>query len=75
MKVPIICYKVKVPKVYDNGSTSDHFLSHYFYDTFEEAEKEAQRLNTEKPERLFNGQKINWNWVDYFYASVQEEMY
>ena len=65
-KVTVICYTNK------NGET---FLAYYTYKTFEEAKKEAEMLNTIKPEKLWNGIKIDWTTVDYFFADVQEEMY
>ena len=65
-KATVICYADK------KGET---FLEYYTYKTLEKAKKEAEMLNTTKPEKLWNGAKIDWTKVDYFFAGVQEEMY
>ena len=60
-----ICYKMK------NGK---RYLAYYTFKTLEEAVREADRLNNSKPEKLWNGRAINWELVDYFFASRQEAM-
>ena len=75
----VICYKMKEPVVYNRGtkyeSTCDHFLSYYTYKTQEEAQKEVDEINATKPAKLWNGEKVDWNKVDHFFVSDQEEMY
>ena len=75
----VICYKTKKPVVYNRGtkyeSSCSDFLSYYTYKTKEEAQEEANELNTLKPEKLWNGKKIDWTEVDYFYVDDQDEMY
>ena len=66
----VICYKVR-----KSMFNCDHFLAYYTNMTLEQGQAEAEKLNTEKPEKLFNGQPIDWNNVLYFYADQQEEMY
>ena len=65
-KALTICYKTK---------KGEEYLAYYNYKTRKEVEEEAKRLNEEKPEKLFNGEKINWNKIDYFFVHEQEEMY
>ena len=66
----VICYETKKPTFgrYD-------FLAYYTNKSLEAGQAEAERLNTEKPEKLFNGQPIDWNNVVRFYADKQEEMF
>lgn len=64
-----INYKVKTPFY---GCTE--FLAYYTHKTAEEAKAEADKLNSEKPAKLWNGKPIDWNEVEYFFASEQEEM-
>ena len=73
-----ICYKTKAPVVYNKGtkyeSACNHFLSYYTYKSQEEAQKEVDEINRTKPEALWNGNKVDWNKVDYFFVNDQEEM-
>jgi len=75
----IICYKTKEPVYYNKGTSHetscDHFLAYYTHGTLEEAQQQAAKLNEEKPARMFNRMPIDWNAIDHFYASEQEEMY
>ena len=64
-----ICYKMK-EKFYGE----DTFLVYYSYKDIAEIQAEVDRLNTEKPAALKNGKLIDWNKVDYFFVSAQEEM-
>jgi len=66
----VICYKVRKPMF-----NCDHFLAYYTSKTLEQAQAEAEKMNSEKPDKLFNGQSIDWNNVIEFYADRQEEMY
>ena len=68
-----ICKKTKTAKKFGNEYV-DTFLVYYIYKTKEEAEAEAEALNREKPAKLWNGEEINWNEVEYFFAHEQEEM-
>ena len=65
----IICYKTK-EKFYGN----DTFLAYYSYKDTAEIKAEIDKLNSEKPATLKNGQPIDWNKVLYFFMSAQEEM-
>lgn len=73
-----ICYKTKAPIVYKKGtkheSSCDHFFSYYTYKTKEEAQKEVDKINRTKPKALWNGKKIDWTKIDYFFVTDQEEM-
>ena len=66
MEMNTICYKMK---------TGDEFLAYYTYKNDEEAKNEAEKLNTEKPAKLWNGQPIDWEKIDHFFVNKQEEMY
>lgn len=65
-----ICYKVKKAIPFTN---CDHFLAYMTWKTVEEAQKDAEKLNREKPATLWNGLPIDWDTVDYFYADSQED--
>lgn len=73
MKMNTICYKTKEPTYYNKGTkyetTCDTFLAYYTYKNDEEAQEEAKRLNTEKPATLWNGEKIDWTKIDYFFVN------
>lgn len=63
----VICYK--------DLETNDSYLAYYTYGkTLEQAKAEADRLNTEKPEFLWNGELAHCDKRIYF-AQMQEEMY
>lgn len=74
----IICYKTKEPVIYNKGtkyeSRCDEFLSYYTYKSKNDAQSECDELNTVKPNKLWNGQEINWNVIDYFFVDEQEPM-
>lgn len=74
----VVCYKQHVPTIYNQGTqwekSCDTFLAYYTYKTVAEAQTEVDRINTEKPERLFNGELALCNDRTYF-ISEQEEMY
>ena len=74
-----LCYKTKNPVIYNEGTQweSKHstFLFCYLGNTKREtAESICNRLNTEKPSKLWNGHIIDWDEIDYFYLNEQEEM-
>lgn len=73
----VVCYKTNTPIIYNKGtkyeSKCDTFLAYYSHKNREEVEKEVERLNTEKPFRLWNGQLAHCNDRTYF-VSEQEEM-
>ena len=48
------------------------FLEYYTYLSKEDAQKEVDKLNEERPEKLFNGIKIDWNKTKEFFVSEQE---
>lgn len=62
----VICCKMK---------DGNEYLAYYTYKTKEAAQEEVNKLNTEKPAHLFNGEAIDWNKVDYYFVDEQEEMY
>ena len=70
-----ICYKTKEPTYYNKGTkweiAFDTFLAYYC----ENADKEATRLNDERPEKDACGNLINWENILYFFAHEQEELY
>ena len=66
----VICYETKNPMFGRNN-----FLAYYTNKSLEAGQAAAEKLNTEKPEKLFNGQPINWENVVRFYADKQEEMF
>jgi hypothetical protein len=78
-KMTVICYETKSPVIYNKGtkykSSCNQFLSYYTYKSQGEAQKEVDEINRTKPEKLWNGQKVNWTEVDHFFVSDQEEMY
>lgn len=79
MKRTVICYKTTEPTYYNKGTkyekTCDTFLAYYTYKTVEEAQTECDKLNTEHPEKLWNGERIDWTKIAYFFVSEQEEIY
>ena len=79
MKKTVICYKTTEPTYYNKGTENekacDTFLAYYTYKTIEEAQAECDKLNAEHPEKLWNGERINWAKVAYFFINEQEEMH
>lgn len=71
MMYETICYKTKKPLPFTNCT---NFLAYYFNGREESAEKEVEKINYEKPKQLFNGEKIDWTNIEYFYVNRQEEM-
>lgn len=74
MKKTVVCYQLKTPITFDGVKFYDHFLSYYTSETIEQAQADCDKMNKEKPSKLWNGKIIDWNEIDYFYASEQEEM-
>ena len=75
----VICYKLKNPMVFNKGTkwenSCDTFLAYYTAKNEAEAQKEVDEINATHPEKLFNGEKIDWNEIEKFFVSRQEEMY
>lgn len=75
----VICYKLKNPMVFNKGtkweSSCSTFLAYYTAKNEAEAQKEVDEINATHPEKLFNGEKINWDEIEKFYVDKQEEMY
>jgi len=71
-----ICYKTIKPVVYNEGTEyekkNDTFLAYYTCADKEKAQYEVDTLNTTKPSTLFNGQKIDWTEIDFFFVDEQE---
>ena len=78
-KTAVICYKLKNPVIYNKGTKwergYDTFLAYQTYKPLYEAELEADDLNMDMPETLWNGERIDWDNIDYFFAQEQEAMY
>ena len=78
MKRTVICYRNNEPTYYNKGTkwekTYNEFLAYYTYKTIEEAQKEVDEINATKPEKLWNGEKIDWTKIKEFFVSEQEEM-
>lgn len=76
MKNTVICYKVKTPVYYNKGTkwekTCDVFLAYVTFKKLDAAKEEVEKLNSEKPAKLWNGTAIDWNNVEYFFANEQE---
>lgn len=74
-----VCYKLKTPHIINKGTAYekryDTFLAYESYKPFDEVECEVEYLNRTKPAKLWNGEPIDWNKVDYFYVNRQEAMY
>ena len=62
----VICYRT---------TKGDEYLSYYTYKTVEDAQKEVDTLNANKPAKLWNGESIDWTEVECFFVDTQEEMY
>lgn len=69
-----LLYKTKKPVIYNKGTIyekrEDTFL-HSYYRTQEEAQKYVDELNTTHPDKAWNGEKINWDEIDYFFVGEQ----
>lgn len=78
MMMNTLCYKTKVPTVYNKGTKYEKscgtFLLCYLYHKDEEAQALCDRLNSEKPDN-YNGIKIDWANIDHLFINKQEEMY
>lgn len=62
VKLPVVCYITKKGQSY---------LSYYHYNKAM-AEKEVELINKEKPLKLKNGDKVDWEEVDEFFVGEQE---
>ena len=60
-----ICYTTK---------TGESYLAYETYRGVESAKAEVNTLNTTKPARLWNGDKVDWTKVDKFFVVRQEHM-
>lgn len=76
--IPVICYKLKQPRVYNRGTryetSEDSFLSYYTTGDLDRARAEATELNDQRPAKNRFGYPINWDDISYFYADEQEMM-
>lgn len=74
----VVCYKTKKPVYYNKGTkwekTCSDFLAYYTFKSVADAEIEVAEINATRPEKLWNGEPINWEEIDHFYVSQQEEM-
>lgn len=65
-----ICYKTNTPVVYNKGTvyekSCDTFLAYMTYKSIEEAQTEVDKINTEKPDKLFNGEAAKCDERTYF---------
>lgn len=62
--MPTVCYTTK------NGKT---YLAYYHYNK-EKAQQEVDKLNKDKPNKMWNGVSIDWNDTKEFFVSEQEKM-
>ena len=74
-----ICYKTKVPTVYNAGTpretSNDTYLAFYCYGrTKEELTEYVTKINNEKPDVVMPYGKVDWNKIDHFFVDEQEEM-
>lgn len=71
-----ICYKVKNPVVYNKGTDrekkQDTFLAYLTFKKIEDAQKEAEKMNREHPEKYWNGETIDWKNIDKFFAEPHD---
>lgn len=61
--------------IYFKNKDNEKYLAYYTYKTTEEAQKEVDKINAEKPEKLWNGEKINWEETEKFFVGQQKEMH
>ena len=77
-KIPVICYKVKEPVVYNKGTkwekSCDKFLACYGYANAEENKRLVNVLNMdEEAKGMFcDEHRLNANEIEYFYHHEQE---
>lgn len=57
---------------YTENTTGKTYLAYISYDTLENLQKEAEKINTTKPEKLWNGELAYCDERTYF-ADEQEE--
>lgn len=63
--MPVVCYRTK---------KDDEYLAYYHHNK-EIAQHEVDKLNKYKPQKMWNGVKIDWDDVEEFFVDEQEEMY
>jgi len=71
-----ICYKTKEPTYYNKGteweSSCDTFLAYYTCKTMEEAQADVDMMNSTHPTHFSNGERIDWDKIDYLFVDEQE---
>lgn len=79
MLMNTICYKQKVPTVYNRGTkyekSCDDFLYQYVCGNDEYAQKVADELNLMLKEGVERRDNLDMTNIAYFYVHKQEEMY
>lgn len=70
-----ICYRVKKPVRYHDGTTCDHFLRYLTYKDIEEGRRETEEMNRTHPEKDCLGRPIDWDEIAEFFAKEQEDFY
>lgn len=63
--MPVVCYRTK---------RGDEYLAYYHHNK-ETAQHEVDKLNKDKPQKMWNGVKIDWDDVVEFFVDEQEERY
>jgi hypothetical protein len=63
--MPVVCYRTK---------RGNKYLAYYHHNK-EIAQHEVDKLNKYKPQKMWNGVKIDWDDVEEFFVDEQEEMY
>lgn len=70
-----VCYKLSKPMLFNNGKTEEWTFLAYFMGTDKaKAQAEVDRLNKERPDHWFNGDKVPEN-IDYYYLDESELPY
>lgn len=63
--MPVVCYRTK---------RGDEYLAYYHHNK-ETAQHKVDKLNKDKPQKMWNGINIDWDDVVEFFVHEQEEMY
>ena len=71
-----INYKTRKPVIYNEGSewekSCDTFLAYYTCKSAEEAQAEVDEMNKTHPTHFSNGERIDWDKIEYLFIGEQE---
>lgn len=77
MTIRTINYRTINDVIYNEGTKwekrCNEFLAYITNGTIEDAQKECDKLNAERPTKMWNGKKIDWTKIAYFFADEQED--